>query len=108
MLLESSFFGDVVDRLETQLLALTQEISATKDPAQAPAKEEEAKGWQQPQLDIFNVRRGLCVLSVLGFLSCLCLGCFAVCAWCELCRLGVSCVRLACDDALGISCVRFV
>ncbi|CAM9096946.1 unnamed protein product, partial [Laminaria digitata] len=54
MLLESSFFGGVVDRLETQLLALTEEISMEKNPAQAAAKKEEAKGWQQPQLGLFN------------------------------------------------------
>ena len=72
MLLESSFFGDVVDRLETQLLALTQEISLEEKPKQAPSKKEEM-GWQQPQLGIFNVRRAPppCVLSVLGICSCL-------------------------------------
>ena len=64
MLLETSFFGEVVDRLETQLLALTQEISREKNPAQAPSKNE--MGWQQPQLSIFNVRRDPC-MSVLGF-----------------------------------------
>lgn len=62
MLLETSFFGDVVDRLETQLLALTQEISLEENPALASSKKEE-KGWQQPaQLGIFNVRRSPCVL----------------------------------------------
>lgn len=67
MLLESSFFGGVVDRLETQLLALTQEISSEEKPKQAPSKKEEEMGWQQPQLGIFNVRRAPpCVLSVLA------------------------------------------
>eukprot|EP00752_Nemacystus_decipiens_P009127 g8151.t1 len=52
MLLETSFFGQVVDRLETQLLSLTSEISQEEKPA--VAKEEDGKGWQQPRLDIFN------------------------------------------------------
>ena len=54
MLLETSFFGQVVDRLETQLLSLTSEISQEEKPV--AAKEEDGKGWQQPRLDIFNVR----------------------------------------------------
>lgn len=58
MLLETSFFGQVVDRLETQLLSLTSEISQeeTKKPDAAKEGGEEGKGWQQPRLDIFNVR----------------------------------------------------
>lgn len=57
MLLETSFFGQVVDRLETQLLSLTQEITNEEAPDAAPAKEKEGMGWQQPRLGIFNVRR---------------------------------------------------
>lgn len=53
MLLETSFFGEVVDRLETQLLALTQEISEEEHARKPPTKE--AMGWQQPRLGIFNV-----------------------------------------------------
>lgn len=54
MLLETSFLGEAVDRIETQLLALTQEITQEEIPVKAAAKE--SAGWQQPRLGIFNVR----------------------------------------------------
>ncbi|CAN0284023.1 unnamed protein product, partial [Ectocarpus fasciculatus] len=57
MLLEASFFGQVVDRLETQLLALTQEITQEEGQDKAEAKAvagQEGMGWQQPRLGIFN------------------------------------------------------
>ncbi|CAB1121527.1 unnamed protein product [Ectocarpus sp. CCAP 1310/34] len=57
MLLETSFFGQVVDRLETQLLALTQEITQEEGQDKAEAKAaagQEGIGWQQPRLGIFN------------------------------------------------------
>lgn len=55
MLLETSFFGQVVDRLETQLLSLTQDITEEEKPKEASAATE-GMGWQQPRLGIFNVR----------------------------------------------------
>lgn len=59
MLLETSFFGEVVDKLETQLLTLTNEI-ALEDSFTASPKQQQTKGfsgWQQPRLGIFNVRK---------------------------------------------------
>lgn len=57
MLLEASFLGQVVERLEAQLLTLTQDLSEeekrpTVSPAAAAASS--GPGWQQPRLSIFN------------------------------------------------------
>lgn len=57
MLLETSFLGEVVERLETQLLALTQEISEEKDAGKKTPAQTEGAGWQQQRLGIFNVSR---------------------------------------------------
>lgn len=60
MLLESSFFGQVVEKLEAQLLTLTQEIAeedktAEARPAAGMSSGSVGPGWQQPRLGIFNV-----------------------------------------------------
>ena len=55
MLLETSFFGEVVNKLETHLLTLTNEISM-EDSASQP-RPKAVSAWQQPRLGIFNVRK---------------------------------------------------
>ncbi|CAN0194370.1 unnamed protein product [Ascophyllum nodosum] len=52
MLLETSFFGEVVNKLETHLLTLTNEISM-EDSASQP-RPKAVSAWQQPRLGIFN------------------------------------------------------
>lgn len=59
MLLETSFLGQVVERLETQLLALTQDLTEedkqTSEKAQNASPTNPGMGWQQPKLSMFNV-----------------------------------------------------
>ncbi|CAM9442466.1 unnamed protein product [Choristocarpus tenellus] len=53
MLLETSFFGQAVDKLETQLLALTHEISMEQALGQGPKKSEGERQQKKP-IGIFN------------------------------------------------------
>ena len=60
MLLETSFFGEAVDKIETQLLTLTNEIALEDSYTNQSPKQQQTKGflgWQQPRLGIFNVRK---------------------------------------------------
>lgn len=63
MLLESSFLDQVVEKLETQLLVLTQELSVEDKqhtgqagmPLASPSDHGKGSGWQRPRLGIFDV-----------------------------------------------------